>query len=422
MKTAAFAVVCLALISGCRAPGSALVPEEWYRLPEDGPAASATREQEVALGSHVDRLLGVQRAALDALPGEAQGWHLEYMLTDLAISAGGTLGTLIMKGTPSVMLAWRKQYERKAAPGEPPVGTADLLALGDAPSDHLARELEPSIRAAVDSGKVRDEAALRRGLLSAAADFTVLARQLARTEASDWWVSRYRVDLAADASGNVTPATTLGAEVRFRFEWHRMMRKTAKTAGDERPVDPELARFVSAMIQDLREVTISSREFSDAGFQAYGFRVGVGFTAKGTIAIGKSSSTITGQVYFSTNARKPVPNPSPTSSPREDGALSLLDEARPERMSKALSTGVPFREEGPGRVSYRLDRAAFRDGLRKATSIGGFFARRAARASAGKWKVYELRTALDLSFTGKLGLSEAGGVATAQVSFYNSGF
>ena len=185
-------------LAGCNSnPILGLVPEEWYLLPEKSnhtPNASS-KEQEAALGKHVDLLFQTQGQALATLPeltpdqaplpaghpADWVPWHLEYLMTDLSVSASGVLGSLTLKGTPDITAMWRRQYTpgRESTPPNAndvsdSAARADLVVNETTRASDIAIQLEPAINAAVLSGKVKDEKRLRENLTRVAGDPIVL--------------------------------------------------------------------------------------------------------------------------------------------------------------------------------------------------------------------------------------------------------
>jgi hypothetical protein len=142
---------------------------------------------------------------------------------------------------------------------------------------------------------------------------------------------------------------------------------------------------------DVAAAALGAQELRSTGFEPYQFRVGVGYTEKGSIGIAKAQGTILGQLYFSRDVKKPTVHPSPS-------PLASRDEP-----------------------------SNFRKGLDRAFRIAAVFARGAQRSASNAkpslhWKVFEMRTSFDLSPTENLGLAEVGGVGSTEVNFYNENF
>ena len=69
----------------------------------------------------------------------------------------------------------------------------------------------------------------------------------------------------------------------------------------------------------------------------------------------------------------------PTPPEHHLNAIDLASNAEHRRF--ADDNGIAAEDEGNDQILYKIDRAKFREGLAKASNMGGFFAQRAARAT-----------------------------------------
>jgi hypothetical protein len=446
MKTISLLFVSLLSVSA----HANLVPENWYLIPEDQLDTQKTSKMSIRstseLSQSVDKIfqLGSEAIAtgfkssgfsiLDSTPPPGYPkdwvpWHAEIFTTDLALSGRGLLGSLILRGTATVRAYWRKQYPTKKQMAEvhlrDELEEKPSLTMHENTSPHdIVDQLEPAIQAAVASGKIKDNHDLRQNLVQSAQDFRLIASNLSsNTSDLPWWVSRFRVDINIDASGNVIPIGTLGGEVRFRFEWHRIKQSHPKTFANSQ--NPEFQRklqdFVNNVAYDLTE---AFQETEEKGFQAHTMRMGIGVSAKGDIGLVKGSAGIVGQIYFTRNASRPKVNPKPGNGimAKSITPLYLIEKnASTKHHQYAQMHKVHFVKQSDDTL-FEIDRDVFRKGLTKAAGIGSFFAERAANANAGSWKVFELRVAFDSSLSGELDLVTLTGAVTAQIAFFNRNF
>jgi hypothetical protein len=350
-------------------------------------------------------------------PADWVPWRLAYFATDLSVSLSGWVGALVNKGTPTVTLYWRKQGPKPASPGAfaaDSSGETARITSASTPVD-LVRELEPAIRSALASGRIRDESRFRENLLAAAGEFRDATSRLEGIGKGEWWVSRLRADLSVDASGKLGPVTTLGGEAKIRLEWHRLMRNPSeapKPAASLRAPSTFFgtARFgeglvdlASGLAEDL-DATVDPR-IEKRGFKAYSYRIGIGVSKKGDVGVAQATTTLFAHLYFSRDVAKPVVRPSAAFAP------PLRSPATVKLVADGGEDGVVL-----------IDRGRFRKGLHKALRIGRFFAKRAERAHAGKWKVYDLRTGFEISLAGKTGTARVNALGAADFSFYNQNF
>lgn len=415
-------------------------PPAWSLLPEDGGAKTSdpliTEETdrliEENLTEDVDQMLVSTGNALDesGTPPELKTavasnktlpWHLEYFMSDLAFSVQGKLGFLL-KGASAVTLHWRRQGQTT------PLATETLSAFSGAtldPSSALFEsQIEPFIQTAILSGKVRKESetVFRENITVAAGNFRKLISGVQQNPGVGWWPSRLRFDFLVDVSGKVLPVLVSGADLRLRFEWFRIMKPVS--SGMTPLANEEKANlikdFIVAMAEDVAEVADSFPNLN--GYKAHSFRVGLGMTAKGSVGIAKASTSAVGQIYFSRDVNKPKVRPVPHVE-----TFNLIEEAPSQKhLHYATSNGIAFRRVTPdGAAVYQMNRGRFRKGLVRAARMASFFTRRASRLSVRAWKIYELKTAFDVSMTGAFAFSPVtnlGGFGTTEISFYNERF
>jgi hypothetical protein len=448
MKTTAAGIAIAAALMTSTARAADL-PADWYRLPEDralmaaerasgASAADATRVQN-GLGKTFDansEALEKMPAAPasrapDDRPKDWMPWHLEYFTTDLAVTAQGLLGVMTIKGTPAVQAFWRRQGVKPPLPTESP--GVRLVAL-EGPGEGTPADAEPVIRAALASGKIRDEAAFRENVERLNSQLQALAESLDGSRGSAWWVSGFRIDFSVEASGKIS-FVTVGADLRLRFEWKRLMRATpASPAAVATLRDPALAPIASGLrtlagtLREDLERAAEDEKLTAAGFKAYSFRVGFGVTAKGDVGVAKGSTTVIGHLQFARDVKKPVVYPRFAAEASDESPL-LVIESRPEagHLDFARKAGVEVRTlaalgASPEQAIYRVDRSRFRRGLEKAMRMGAFFAKPAQASSKRKWKVHTLKAGLDISVVGDLGFAALGGVAATDFGFYNQRF
>lgn len=442
-------------------------PASWYKLPEQnfeqGKGFIETAEENESTEKlekvvdavfHADQKAvesGVEGKTFDASnfskkPQDWTPWRAEMFMTDLSLSVGGLLGALMTKGTATVRAYWRKQYPAQSQgiplsdesdSSEGSINVTDVSTTTD-----VTHQIDTVISAAVRAKKVQDTPLLRAELLNAAKDFQNLAYSLNQTNPDlPWWVQRFRVDFAIDGSGHVNPAVTVGGEVRFRFEWHRIKRKAqerhfANVVTSGHPISgvldqKQLNTFVKNMSEDLDQAFTNMNNFD---FVAHTARMGIGVSAKGNIGVVKGSTGVVGQIYFTRDIKRPVKNPKPIATTTHDELLMIQREPTSQEINFADLKHINYeinslKHSGNQLTSnpiteavYKVNRENFRNGLKKAAKVSEFFARRAAKQKSAGWKIYELRTAFDGSISGELTMATLQGAVTAQLNFFNKNF
>ncbi len=387
------------VLAGCgQRPPLGALPEDWH-----GANASPT-EPTPELEAHVDRLLDTLAASIDdtdeADAKSLSDWRLSTILTDLTVSAQGTLGFLL-KGSPSVTLYWRR-VKPQAEPTKADLETSESLPLDSSPE--CLQALEAKIQDAASEGRVLDSSRAFGEARAQLEKFSAIARELESIpQLAQWWPSRLRLDLSIDASGTVYTGITAGGDLRLRFEWYRLMPKPAKDVGHAVASGIlSVARAVGSQLDRL------DKDLEDLhGFKATQFRVGFGVTGEGSIAVVKGGARLAGHVYFSRNIQKPT---WPVKVEPE-GSLTVEPDALPLWLPDAKADGQ----------LVEIPAERFARGLRQSLVMSKFFAKRAQKHRSAKWRVHELKMGLDLSVGGSLGLVEVSGVAATEFVFTNYG-
>jgi hypothetical protein len=327
---------------------------------------------------------------------------------------------------------------------EPAAGANEEVNLdGDAPAivlqadstpAQIMSQLEPAIRAAVVTKKLKDTPEMRQNLLQAAREFQTIASAIPQNNDDlPWWVSRFRLDIMIDAAGRAEPIGLAGGEVRFRFEWFHIQCKKLCAAPSvpltfaQQNFRSHLKNFIQSTALDLDAAFSAHDEHS---FKAHQMRMGIGISAKGNIGVVKGAATVVGQIYFTRDIKRPQVRPRTQSLEIAEEEPLFIIEKHPtqEHLHWAKTNGVQFETAsnslglGFEEAVYKVDRKVFRKGLKRAAKINQFFARRAARLKSRAWKIFELRTAFDASIGGQLDLVTLAGSTTAQISMFNEKF
>lgn len=441
-------------------------PESWYQLPEQSLTAgnygfrnNDTNEDTTKLEQAVDAIFRADSNAVEngiagsysldtsgstQKPKDWVPWRAEVFTTDLSLSVGGLLGVLMTKGTATVRAYWRKQNpvahksSNFVSPEEKENDDGTIKITDETTVTDMTHQIESVIKIAAKAKKVEDTPLLRAELLNTAKDFQNLSYSLNQTNQNlPWWVQRFRVDFTVDASGHVNPTVTVGGEVRFRFEWHRIKRKSGRSLAASTPIkktfvnQEALNTFVKNMSEDLDQAFTWMPEYA---FQAHTVRMGLGISAKGDIGVVRGSAGVVGQIYFTRDVKRPTKNPPLPASLASNNGLLLIERdpsqqslnfADHEKIKYDINTvdgtgsyfGDPIKE-----AVYKINRENFRNGLKRAAKISKFFVKRASKQHGAGWKIYELRTSFDASISGELTMATLQGAVTAQVAFFNQKF
>ncbi|MEO5968622.1 MAG: hypothetical protein ABIQ95_01740 [Bdellovibrionia bacterium] len=459
------------------------LPKDWYLLPEEASLngesiPDSDPKAEENLETLVENLFKSNQNTLEKLPlNESQigtgpeqfsierpkdwtPWHMEYITTDLAITLQGLIGILTIRATPGIQTFWRRQDpppaphppEDSSTPERPTLSSrnrdinqsreAQVVELSDETNlQDITRQIEPVIQAAKASGKIKNIDALRENLRNTAEDLEALLQSIDSHPNSEWWPSTFRFEFFADAEGKVHPIVYAGGELRFRFEWRRIQRKKRQTrhvklnSNGLSKFKIGLQEFVDSMEKVLADASVASP--ATEGFVPCQFRVGIGTVGEGTIGLAKGSAIVIGNIFFSRDISKPVAHPqirAPMIGSEDQSMLIIesfenaTENATRSHLHFAKQIGLPYSISTPSRantykqVAYQVGLNKVMKGVKKTLKIGRFFAKQGAKANSGKWKIHNLFVDFDLSITGNFAVVSAGGVASAQVNFYNKNF
>jgi hypothetical protein len=277
---------------------------------------------------------------------------------------------------------------------------------------------------------VTDENNLRQSLRTHALDFADAVHAVASSPSSEWWVSRFRLDLVVGANGAVAavPFINAGGELRLRFEWNRISPTGASPAPVGHPIanlparNQKLQQLVMTLSNAVQGAAAATQ--AESGWMPYGFRVGVGVTVGGNIGIAKGSAQVIGQLYFNRAVRKPPINPAfaaaLAAAPQE---LSIVEGNAPARhIEFAKAAHLDVQTTSAKEAIYIVPVQKIQDGLKKAFKISHFFTKQAKVSKPGKWNVFELKTGFDFTLAGSVGLATVTGTVTTEVFSYNEAF
>jgi len=193
--------------SGSAAANPQAMPAGWV-APEKGtpaaadpavltePSSEASQSIRVALKANTDALTMIHAPAAAGLTSDAifekdlpKGrvpWHLDGMIADFAFTTDGLFGALLGEGEAALKVTWTNhKKDEDIAASKAPVKTSVKKATTVTVSSRttpaeLNRQLEPTVRAALASGTVKNESALRSNLAKQALTFLNISRVLSK--------------------------------------------------------------------------------------------------------------------------------------------------------------------------------------------------------------------------------------------------
>ncbi|MCC7442968.1 MAG: hypothetical protein IT285_15150 [Bdellovibrionales bacterium] len=396
-----YACMTLTLLMAATRAGAAELPRGWVLSPSgDERAAEPQAEPTDELTREIEGALGASARSMDAVGFASAGrvsanrasvpWHLEAFTTEIGVSASGKIGVLSVKATPAVQVYWRKKPQTTGRE------EAELVDEAAAPAD-IDASIDGAVALARGEGFQGDEGALRARLREFASEAESGLRAAEAGLPGGWWVSGFRLDLSVDASG-VVNVVTVGGDVRLRLEWKRLeaSRRTGESMAAPRSA---WALGLAEVSRVLAEELARAEEESEipTGLTATSLRVGVGMNAKGSVGVVKAGGTALAHLNFSRDpSRSGIGN-----APVSGAVLSLL-------LNPAIHPDA-----------IQVPRERFRKGLAKAFRMSGYFAERALRSESTRWGLWQVKTGLDLSVGGDIGVVAASGLVSMEIAMQN---
>jgi hypothetical protein len=444
-------------VTGLTAPIPALddernIPEEWYRSPEEGLPSSPrdSSRLKAKFYRNLGDFLQADGESLDQLPdfpskATPEGkishwvpWHLFALGTELGISAKGILAPLGIKGSADIEVYWQKKRTSRQNQFQPSLAdetTSEPVTLElnpDSRFEDVLPQLEPGIRGAMATGRIKDERALRKNLYKAALEFFELSRVIDSPQGYPWFVGRYRLDITIDGQGLVHPGIAVGAEVRLRFEWHRLMQKT-KGGRDDLPKEKwtleqkKFAQFVRDLVEDTE--VIGRESFAKGGFVPKWLWFSLGVTAEGNFGVVKAGGGPTGTLYLypDLNAWRSRPLIDRTRALNRRPLLLIEENPPTAHLEYAKSQGVIYQTEANQRgvilrAIFHLNRKHFVKGLKKAAQLGHRITEKAREIHLRKWYPHEVRITFQLSLGADLTLVSVYATGGVQLGMFRPDF
>lgn len=440
-----FLILILAIFSANStkaAPPAPILPSSWLvtnEFSEIKPISEALEKKQIAkVEENLDEIFSAQTSALEksakniSTDSSANNddnyvpWRLVAMITDLGISKKGLIGLLTWKGTAGVSFYWFKKEKNKEAENFSKLSEPTTILVNDASSPaELDTQIESTIQGLMATRKIENEKELRNNFRQTVYEFAAISSQIENLKpTSSWGVSKVRMDLSIDGSGKVSFAPSFGVNVRLRLEWAvNAKNKSAKLVPEKNKINiPDMQNIMAVLNQDVKKVM--SEEPKSKKFKAKTIRLALGISASKTIGLVNGTAKTVFHVYLS---KKNPPLSSLNKVVAESQSPLLLIENTPseKNLSLANSLGnlVELRKnKDSSDAIYRLDREKFRNGLKKSIEMSGIFSERAAKYEKKNWGLKRIKTNIEVSLSGAVGLTTLTGSATAEITFENINF
>ncbi len=412
---------------GISLPPKGNLPVSWYQLPQNGsssPGLTPSSPDEEPSRAMEDSVRAQFRAHTGALEKLSQSgsplqpnpaiygkdyvpWHLDGMIANFAITVNGVFGALLGGGVANVKATWQQPAKQQAqahhATQARHIKVNSLLT-----SKQLIQQLEPAIRSAVATHSVQNEAALRRNLNIEAERFLTLAKVLNALPARrSWHVDSFQQQLTFGIQGQVTPAIGAGGTVNLYWDWQKSSDISSTGGIRETELFRNVEVFAQSMSKLIPEALIDSKELTQSGFVLDQFQVGVGIMAGGQFGIVEALGMAQGKIVFKNapdNSALPKKTELALSSVRSPTIFVIAADTSEKRLF-ADQIGARSGATMDGLRGYEVPVDRFRNGIKHALHMAGFFLKNAVAADTSHWKLTQIETEFDANIGGQISLA-----------------
>ncbi|MDZ4661408.1 MAG: hypothetical protein SGJ18_07275 [Pseudomonadota bacterium] len=414
------------LAADAQATLTGYVPSSWYVLDqgpsliEDGDLVKFESTLQKIFKSQSDALEGSnsglsEKISAEKKPKDWVPWRLHSYITELALSASGTIGVLGIGGTAYSQIYWQKKEatENVNTDENQPIESFSGLTFafdGSMGPEKWDFEIARITNAVLSLGRIEDEKNFSKNLKTEILKFKERANAVSfHNESSSFWVSRYRLDLNIGASGNVSFGTA-GGDVNLRLEWYRAKQKTPGFVSRELTAESEKIRdFILTLASDL-STSLDDQTILPGNFVVNEFRVGLGIGLKGDAGIAKIEGKMIGHIYFS----------------RKISKKSFVNSDLYLTKTTPASRNIKIIEDSNGFMgvsdTFEVDREIFKDGLKKALKISSFLTRISGSSQSDKWAISKAKVGFDMSLKGDIAIAAITGTVATEFVLTNLNF
>lgn len=399
----------------------------WHLLPEDkGYTASiekaASSDNLESIESFLDIYTGTHHDILEEQASystdKGDGWKVKRVRTWLGLGASGKIGVVGFGGGKTVKVDWEP---KKTAKSNEIVeeDTADVVLNEYTEKSDLDAQIEPIIKNLVKSGKVKNEAELRKNLKAKAVEFHEYTKGMYSVGDSVWYAKKLRLDLTISASGKIkTFVVKVGGDVRVRLEWVRLASKSKdKARADKKSI---IARSTSKLITKLsQDLTAATSSVSGKyGFDLSEVKLCLGMTAEGKVVVASVKGGINPCVYF--GRQRITKSDKASYAIGNDDTFPMAKENSEGLFEYASKNKIAY-EKGSKESIFKVDRKKFRRGIQKAYKFGMKFAKKVTkkRYAKKKWGIKAVKPSYSLSVSGSVGVAKLSGKAELELVFKN---
>ncbi|MEZ4742998.1 MAG: hypothetical protein R3B45_11210 [Bdellovibrionota bacterium] len=414
------------------------LPKDWYTTPEENFKTEKSLNTEkfeetkkdtegkiFGAGKRIDNIFKSTHNALNKFDEQVLAekesrdskWRLTDLILRLVIGAKGPIGLLVGSGRASAKVYWHKvsnDLSKGADSGEVLENAKEFEITDNMSREEINSLINDIVDATVATGKIEDEQLLKRGLNEKISEFHSLVTGISPQDGNKWKVSRYMLGLSVSASGMVTAGVAVGGDIRLRFTFKNTgsNRINLNFTEEQQKRRSELTSLLSTLANDFSQT--DDVEIAQQNFYLKTFRVSIGMSVSGSIGVVKAGGNITGHVYF----ERVKENPLNKSTTKGHNTVKLLDEIPMIDSSDNLNTlefakanSISFVDSPSSRSRlFRVNRNAFRKGIKKSYKISSFLAKAGNKFLNEKWNLNRIKPQFQFSIAGPISLIKLSGI------------
>ncbi|MGZ3773853.1 MAG: hypothetical protein ACXVCY_03100 [Pseudobdellovibrionaceae bacterium] len=395
------------------------VPDDWRGDSSYFVSNSNKNAEDPSFAKGTDLIL---KSYLDALNNSKQpdvnsSWHLHSILFDLGISGSGKLGTLLLKGAPSVNVYWTKRQKKlqlRSADDE----SSDSKKMNITNADPLDAQIDSVVSSIYGTAYVRYSPTLKSDIKNAAQNFFAVMDAAELSTQKKWKVSRVRLDLNVGATGKVNFIQTVGGTVRVRLDWIPSQKHSYSfLSGNQSTVSGGMSDVLGGL---MNELDLWSASNSPSGFHLSMLQVGLGMGANFQIGVVKSSASALVTAFFVPNPAAHFVSETDVNTPDNGIPFTITDNQSSWATALGVESAAPQNIVDIPFEPILVKRERIQNGLNRAMRIGDFFITRSTSVLSGsQWYVSRIKTALDLTLTGTLQVTSLSGMVSMAATFDN---
>ena len=319
MFTLSLFVACFNTVVAKPSQSDASMPKSWYILPEETPGKSYQEDQweepDKDFIDDVDDLLEAQGDSYDRLIEESHyanialsNWELWVIRSQLAISSGGSIGVLALKGQVATEIRWFKKNAIKSKDDELAFEEPAAASFAwDTPQSSIDETLEQIATTAYRAGKVKNKTLMLQGLREGVAKVKSMLYAVPDTTEFAWSPYRFRLRFSFAASGKPVSVFEVGGTVTIRFDFEVNPSNSAIPQNRENtPRDVLAAKSFASLVKSFSEDMgiFVQREPFGTSWKVRNFQIIIGQTASGSVGVAKLKGLVSGRLYFKRNRER----------------------------------------------------------------------------------------------------------------------